>query len=109
MPADGMSEEGEVSPDAMLPPVESLPAIAGVAECKRLLAEDEALALEMLGQCSEEELANKKVAPPWAPDHAMALGYYLLQMVTHLASHKAQLFYYLKLQGLGVDTGDLWG
>ena len=30
-------------------------------------------------------------------------------MVEHLATHKAQLFYYLKLQGKDVDTMHLWG
>jgi hypothetical protein len=27
----------------------------------------------------------------------------------HLAQHKGQLFYYLKLQGKPVNTTDLWG
>jgi hypothetical protein len=30
-------------------------------------------------------------------------------MVDHLASHKSQLFYYLKLMGRPVHTGSLWG
>jgi uncharacterized damage-inducible protein DinB len=105
----GMPPEAEVSPEEMLSPAESLPAIADVGECKRLLAADRALALEVLAQCSEADLADKPVVAPWSPDHPMALGYALLQMVTHLALHKAQLFYYLKLQGKAVDTGDLWG
>ncbi len=37
------------------------------------------------------------------------LGFQLHQMVRHLDEHKAQLFYYLKLQGKPVNTGDLWG
>jgi len=105
----GLPPEGELSDVAQIPPAETLPAIASVAECKRLLAEDQALALEMLARCSEEELANKRVTAPWDPDHPMVLGYSLLQMVTHLASHKAQLFYYLKLQGKPVNTAHLWG
>jgi len=39
----------------------------------------------------------------------MVLGHHLLQMVEHLNSHKSQLFYYLKMQGKPVNTGDLWG
>lgn len=105
----GMPPEGEVPPEEMLAPAEKLPTIASVAECKRLLAEDKALALEMLARCTEDELANKQVVAPWSPDHPMSLGYSFLQMVTHLASHKAQLFYYLKLQGKPVHTGHLWG
>jgi len=39
----------------------------------------------------------------------LLLGQRLLQMAYHLGSHKAQLFYYLKLQGVPVHTGHLWG
>ena len=39
----------------------------------------------------------------------MVLGRRLLQMVEHLNQHKGQLFYYLKLQGVPVHTGNLWG
>jgi uncharacterized damage-inducible protein DinB len=105
----GMPPEAEPAPEEMLPPAEKLPSIASIAECKLLLAEDQALALEMLARCTEDELASKQVVAPWNPDHPMDLGYSLLQMVTHLASHKAQLFYYLKLQGKPVHTGHLWG
>jgi hypothetical protein len=38
----------------------------------------------------------------------LTLGHYLLQMVQHLDKHTSQLFYYLKLQGKPVNTGDLW-
>ena len=105
----GMPPEGEMSPEDMLPSADKLPTAASIAECKRLLAEDKALALKMLAQCSEEDLANKQVVAPWNPDNPMGLGYRLLQMVTHLAIHKAQLLYYLKLQGLPVATEHLWG
>jgi hypothetical protein len=30
-------------------------------------------------------------------------------MLAHLAQHKGQLFYYLKLMGRPVHTGHLWG
>jgi uncharacterized damage-inducible protein DinB len=105
----GMPPEGEMSEEEMLPSADKLPNAASIAETKRLLDEDKALALEMLSRCSEEDLADKQVAPPWNPDNPMGLGYQLLQMVTHLATHKAQLFYYLKLQGQPVHTGHLWG
>lgn len=105
----GMPPEEEMSAEEMLPSAAKMPAVSSVAECKRLLAQDKALALEMLAQCSEEDLARKQVAAPWNPDNPMSLGYQLLQMVTHLASHKAQLFYYVKLQGQPVHTGHLWG
>jgi uncharacterized damage-inducible protein DinB len=79
-----------------------------VAEAKRLLQRDRQLALDMLAACSEEDLAHKPAPAPWDPTE-MVLGRRLLQMVDHLKQHKGQLFYYLKLQGKPVGTGDLWG
>jgi hypothetical protein len=107
----GMPEGVEVSelpPEEMVPPAERLPTASSVAEAKALLAEDKRLALDMLAQCSEDALANQATPAPWDPI-TLVLGYRLLQMVDHLRSHKAQLFYYLKLQGQAVNTGDLWG
>jgi hypothetical protein len=63
----------------------------------------------MIDRAGEDDLANKKMAAPWAPGVEYALGRHLLQMVQHLDRHKAQLFYYLKLQGKPVNTADLWG
>ncbi|MCG8343823.1 MAG: DinB family protein, partial [Chlorobiales bacterium] len=46
--------------EEMLPPAEKMPAVASVAEAKKLLDEDRQLALSMLSACSEEELATKQ-------------------------------------------------
>jgi len=92
----------------MLPPAEKLPAIGSVEEARKLLAEDKILALKVIDQTGENDLAGRKTAAPWAPGAEYALGRHLLQMVRHLDTHKAQLFYYLKLQGKPVSTGDLW-
>ena len=99
----------DLSPEEMLPPAEKLPTIGSVEEAKRLLAEDKAVALQMIDQAGENDLATKEVAAPWAPGVKLGLGRYLLQMVQHLDRHKGQLFYYLKLQGKPVNTVDLWG
>jgi hypothetical protein len=37
------------------------------------------------------------------------LPQHLSFMIDHLAQHKGQLYYYLKLMGRDVGTGDLWG
>jgi len=105
----GMPPEGEMSEEEMLPSADKMPTVSSVAEAKALLAEDKRVALEMLGQCSEERLANELIAAPWAPTAALPLSYHLLDMVAHLNQHKGQLFYYLKLQGKPVHTGHLWG
>lgn len=98
----------EMSMEDMLPPAEKLPTVESVEEAKGLLAEDKKIALEALSQCSEEDLAGKPAPAPWDASE-MILGRRLLQMVNHLNHHKAQLFYYLKLQGKPVHTGHLWG
>ncbi len=98
----------DLSPEEMLPPAEKMSSIASVAEAKQLLQKDKKIALEILATCSEEMLAHKPAPAPWDPSKII-LGQRLLQMVDHLKQHKGQLFYYLKLQGLPVHTGDLWG
>jgi len=97
----------ELPPEEMLPPAEKLPTVESVAEAKRLLAEDKAVALKVIDQSGEEDLVNRKVNAPWDP-RERPLGRQLLQMIAHLEGHKAQLFYYLKLQGKPVNTGHLW-
>ena len=99
----------DLPPEEMLPPAEKLPGIASVEEARKLLSEDKTLALGMIDQAGEDDLADREVAAPWAPGVKLALGRHLLQMVQHLDRHKSQLFYYLKLQGQPVNTGDLWG
>jgi len=106
MPA-GM-DAGDMPPEAMLPPADKLPAVKSVAEAKKLLAEDKVVALEMLARSTERDLVQRMVTAPWEKSERM-LGRRLLEMVGHLNSHKAQLFYYLKLQGKPVNTGHLWG
>ena len=98
----------DIPPEDMLRPAEKLPAIASVAEAKRLLESDRLCALDMLKNAGEERLATEQVAAPWNPAK-LQLGFQLLLMVKHLNQHKAQLFFYLKLQGKPVHTGHLWG
>jgi uncharacterized damage-inducible protein DinB len=102
------ADPSQLSPDEMLPPAEKMPSIDSVAKAKALLAEDKRMSLDMLGKTSEDDLAGKKAPAPWDPSE-MILGHRLLQMLGHLTQHKGQLFYYLKLQGKPVNTGDLWG
>jgi uncharacterized damage-inducible protein DinB len=99
----------DLTPEEMLPPAEKLPRIESVETARKLLSEDKVLALRILSEVSEDELENRKLAAPWAPTEKLCLGRHLLQMVQHLDRHKAQLFYYLKLQGKPVNTADLWG
>jgi len=99
----------DLSPEENLPPAEKLPTVESIDEAKRLLAEDKAVALQMIDRAGEIDLATREMAAPWAPGVPLALGRHLLRMIQHLDRHKSQLFYYLKLQGKAVGTADLWG
>jgi len=91
----------------MLPAAETLPSVKSITEAKELIEKDYNTAVEMLGRCSDEKLENEYVTAPWSPQKA-PLGLYLFQMIEHLKQHRAQLFYYLKLQGKPVNTSNLW-
>jgi len=99
----------DLAAEEMLPPAEKMPGIESIEEARRLLIEDKALALQFIDRAGEPDLSHKETAAPWAPEIKFPLGWHLLQMVQHLDKHKAQLFYYLKLQGKPVNTADLWG
>lgn len=101
MPADA-------SPDSMLPPAEKMASVKSVEDALQKLASDKKLALDMVKKSGEKDLAEKKVTAPWDPTPTV-LGSQLFHMVSHLGTHKAQLFYYLKLQGKPVHTGTLYG
>lgn len=99
----------DIPPEEMLPPAEKLPAIESVEKALQLMLEDERLTLRMIELAGEDELANRQVEVPWMLGPKLPLGYRLHEMIQHLDRHKSQLFYYLKLQGVAVNTMDLWG
>lgn len=105
---DGMKIE-DLKPEEMLPPAEKLPTTGSVEEVRNLLAEDKDLTFQMIDQAGEAALEAREMAAPWTPGVNRVLGWHFLQMIQHLDRHKAQLFYYLKLQGKPVNTSDLWG
>jgi len=104
----GDVDYADLPEDEMLPSAEALPASESVAAARKELAEDKELTLKMLSDASDEDLAGKPAPAPWDP-RPVILGHRLLSMVLHIMQHKGQLFYYLKLQGKPVHTGDLWG
>ncbi len=107
IPAGKKAED--LSPEEMMPPAEMLSTIPTVEKAKRPLAKDKSVALKMIEQAGENELAHREIAALWAPGKTLALGFHLLKMIRHLGRHEGQLFYYLKLQGKPVNTVDLWG
>jgi hypothetical protein len=99
---EGM-DPSSMSPEDMLPPAEKMPTIGSVAEAKKLLEEDRKLALAVLQQSGESNLATKTAPAPWDPSD-MKLGHRLLQMVGHLNQHKGQLSL-SEAAGKPVNTG----
>ncbi len=103
------SESEKPAEEMMLPPAEALPSVESVQQARDLLEVDRKLALEMIAQAGEDKLENEKTAAPWEPGNQRTLGVHFHSMVQHLQSHKAQLYYYLKLMGHEVNTQHLWG
>ncbi|MBI9073214.1 MAG: DinB family protein [Melioribacteraceae bacterium] len=96
-----------ISPEEMMPPAEKMGKVESVEEAKKLLATDKQLAFDILAECSDDRLENEISKAFW-DEAEPVLGYRLLEMVDHIKQHKGQLFYYLKLIGKPVNTGDLW-
>jgi hypothetical protein len=103
---EGMSMD-DLKPEDMLPPAEKLPAAGSIDEARKLLTEDKNIAMKYLAEAGEKNLLAKKSAAPWGGPE-VTLFQHLLHMIEHLAQHKGQLFYYLKLMGKDVNTSHLW-
>ena len=99
---------GDPPPVDALAPATGMRTATSVRETLEKLAADERVALDSIRAAGERDLATKELPAPWDPTPS-ALGVHFLHMVGHLGTHKAQLFYYLKLQGKPVHTGHLYG
>jgi len=77
-----------------------------VAEAWKKLEKDKTVLREFLGSISEEDFTNKVVSTPWGMGGKMERM--AISFREHFTNHKMQLFTYLKLLGLPVDTGTLY-
>lgn len=91
-----------------LPTAAKMPSAKDVPSTLSKLAADKQVALDSIAKAGEKDLASKLVSAPWDPTPSL-LGCQFLHMVGHLGTHRTQLFYYLKLQGKPVHTGNLYG
>lgn len=98
----------DLKPEEMLLPAEKMPRAESVAEALQKLEADRRLAIEMLERAGEKALAERTAVAPWGGP-PLKLAQQILHAIGHLANHKAQLFYYLKLMGRDVHTGHLYG
>jgi uncharacterized damage-inducible protein DinB len=103
----GAAADDGAEPDHV-PPGAALPTVASVGEALELLAADRELTLTCIRAAGERTLLERTVTAPWGGP-ALPVGQQVLRMIAHLAQHKGQLFYYLKLMGRNVGTADLWG
>ena len=85
---------------------EAVQQAASPAEVGPLLESNYYVAVKAIEALSEEEFQRKEIAVPWGPP--MPIHRALLDMAMHQSNHKMQLFMYLKLLGLSVNTMTLY-
>lgn len=102
------SEAESESHEAHVPSPAELPTVLSVQEALDLLAEDQRVTLSCIAAAGELNLLGRRITAPWG-GRELTLFQQLLEMLKHLAQHKGQLFYYLKLMGKTVESRDLWG
>ena len=113
--SDGMGGGFEMLLSGKWPPMEemeegmkleNLPACSP-QEALDKLEKDKGILRKTLDGLTEEEFTNKVVTVPWgwkAKMERMGIGF-----LQHFTNHKVQLFMYLKLLGLPVNTQTLYG
>jgi uncharacterized damage-inducible protein DinB len=77
-----------------------------VSEALARLEQDKSTLKDLLAGMTEEEFANKIVSVPWGWEFKMEKM--ALSFRDHFVHHKMQLFTYLKLLGLPVNTETLY-
>jgi hypothetical protein len=89
---------GEEDPGAQdhVPPAAVLLCVDSVAQALALLTADRLLTRRSLDEAGEANLLRRAVVAPW-DGPAQPLFQHLLRMIAHLAQHKGQIFYHLKL------------
>ena len=102
----GAFRPGDDSQETKMPSAEDMVSSGSVTEALTALANDKQLALDMIAQAADR--FDEAAPAPWDPT-PIPLCQRLLSLIDHLTSHKAQLFYYLKLQGKPVNTMHYYG
>lgn len=85
--------------------LENLPS-CGVEEALGKLENDKTVLRQFLDGISEKDFTDKVVSTPWGMQGKMERM--SIAFLDHFVNHKMQLFLYLKLLGLPVDTGTLY-
>ena len=85
--------------------LENIPS-CGVEEALGKLEKDKTTLREVLSGLTEDDFSDKIVSVPWGMQSKMERM--ALSFCEHLTNHKMQLFVYLKLLGLPVNTSTLY-
>lgn len=92
----------------MLPPAEKFPRSNSAAEALEEIDKDWELLKKEFEKITDGEFNQDKVKVPWMPQPMTYLEY-MMQALEHLSNHRMQLFIWLKLAGLDLHTGHLYG
>ena len=86
--------------------LENMPA-CGVQEALSKMEKDKTILRKTLDGMSEEDFTNRVFSVPWGWKAKMEIM--SINFLGHFNNHKMQLFMYLKLLGLPVNTESLYG
>jgi uncharacterized damage-inducible protein DinB len=106
---EGWEYKGEgTEQEAGLPPADAYPAVKSVNDALEMIDADWKLFVERFDRVDERTFNAQVCRIPWmAP--GTTLKEYLLLTTEHLSNHRMQLFIYLRLLGVKVDTSHLYG
>jgi hypothetical protein len=99
---------GDAGDGTGLPPADAYPTVKSIGEARKMIDTDWKLFEERFA-CVDENTFNDQVCKiPWmAP--GTTLKEYMLLTTEHLSNHRMQLFMYLRLLGVKVNTSNLYG
>jgi hypothetical protein len=94
--------------DTGLPPADAWPAVNSVKEALGMIDADWKLFEERFARVDEETFNTQVCRIPWmAP--GTTLKEFLLLSTEHLSNHRMQIFMYLRLLGMKINTSHLYG
>jgi hypothetical protein len=91
-----------------LPSADKFPTVKSVKEALAMIDADWKLFEERFAKVDERTLNTQVVKIPWMAPGTTLLAY-LLSSTEHLSNHRMQLFMYLRLLGVKVNTAHLYG
>ncbi len=98
---------GDADGSAGLPPADAYPDVKCIDEARKMIDADWKLFEERFAMVDEKTFNGQVCKIPWmAP--GTTLKDYMLLTAEHLSNHRMQLFMYLRLLGVKVDTSHLY-